>query len=94
MALVRSPFTPPPPPPAHIHQLFVDHDWQDTESGLFMLLRNTTAAVIIMLGFMNFGVRYEQDSGKVGAEQYGSKWGCQNQRCVSNGDTLFNERFS
>ena len=38
-----------------------------------MMLRNTTAVVTIMLGFMTFGVWHEWDSGKagVGAEYFG-----------------------
>ena len=35
-----------------------------SKSGLFMLLCCTTAVVIIMLGFMTFGVWHEQDSEK------------------------------
>ena len=31
-----------------------------------MLMRNTTAVVIITLGFMTFGVWHERDSGKAG----------------------------
>ena len=37
-----------------------------SKSGLFRLLCSTTAVVIIMLGFMTFGVWHEQDSGKAG----------------------------
>ena len=41
-----------------------------------MLLRNTTAVVIITLGFMTFGLWHERDSGKAGdgwggAERFG-----------------------
>ena len=35
-----------------------------SESGLCVLLRNTTAAVVIMLGVMTFGVWHKQDSDK------------------------------
>ena len=31
-----------------------------------MLLRNTTAVVLIKLGFMSFGISYERDSGMGG----------------------------
>ena len=37
-----------------------------SESGLFMLLQNTTAVVIITLGLMTFEVWHERDSGKAG----------------------------
>ena len=39
-----------------------------SESGLCMLLRNTTAVVVITLGFMTFGVWQERDNGNAGAE--------------------------
>ena len=64
-------------PQTDMHQLF---DWQDStirERGFVMLLHNTTAAVVITtLGFMTFGVRHEQDSGKAGTENFGDflKW--------------------
>ena len=69
-----------------------------------MLLPNTTAVVIITLGFMNFGVWHEGESGKAvggGAEIVGdflklesSKWGCQTPLCVTNGGTLTHDLFS
>ena len=66
-----------------------------SESGLSMLLRNTTGVVIITLGLMTFGVWYEWDSGNAGPQNFGdflkresSKWGCQTPLCVSNGGTI------
>ena len=46
---------------ADTHQLFVDHD---------MLLRNTTAVVIITLGRMTFGAWHERDSGKARGRKF------------------------
>ena len=68
VALARGPLTPIPPPPPP--QLFVDHDWQDRamREQFSMLLHNTTAVVLITLGFMTLGVWHERDSGKAGAE--------------------------
>ena len=40
-----------------------------TESDFVMMLGNTTAVVIIMLGLMTFGVWHKWDSGKVGGRK-------------------------
>ena len=63
------PINPPPPPPRQICTsclwTMIDRTGP-SESGWVMVLRNTTAVVIIMLGFMTYRVWHEQDSGKVG----------------------------
>ena len=69
MALVRGPLT---PRHADTHQLFVKHDWQDRaiREQFIMLLRNTTAAVVLItLGLMTPGVWHERDSGVGGGGQ-------------------------
>ena len=53
-------------------QLFMDHDWQDRaiREQFATLLHNTTAVVLITLGFMTLGVWHQLDSGIVGAENF------------------------
>ena len=46
-----------------------EHQFNKTQlkkSNLYMMLHNTTAVDIIMLGFMTFGVWHERDSDKAG----------------------------
>ena len=60
-------------PQADTHQLFVDHDWwkRTIREQFIMLLRNTTAAVLITLGFMTLGVWHKRDSGTAGGKKLG-----------------------
>ena len=84
---VRGPLTPPPPPQAATHQLFVDHEWQDSafrERCIYICCGvKPQYVVIITLGLMTFGAWHDRDnSAKAGAGHFGDflkreslKWG-------------------
>ena len=84
-------------PQADMHQLFLDHDWQDRAIWEWF---NTTAVVIIMLGFMTLGVWHKRDSGKVGSRNFWLsltselKVRCETPLCFTMWGTLPNEIFA